>query len=200
MPGSQSLVSGARSEPGLPAPSGPPTTTISVPSCALLVQVATKRCIYMSTRHQSHGQSLRAPLQHLQTTTTESCTSMRPVAEPRITSSCPGLLPLCTSLVRPRTRQQLQRANNHHGAHGSRPLLAEAISCHTDSHGQAADVEQDTTVYGPMGARGTRAMCTNAASGGHLEVLQWLRAKGCEWDSFTTCAFQERRGELCSRE
>jgi hypothetical protein len=29
--------------------------------------------------------------------------------------------------------------------------------------------------------------------GGHLEVLQWLRANGCPWDE-TTCAYAARRG------
>eukprot|EP01052_Picozoa_sp_SAG31_P078817 SAG31_NODE_38367_length_296_cov_1.868020_1_plen_53_part_01 len=27
--------------------------------------------------------------------------------------------------------------------------------------------------------------CRDAAAGGHLEVLQWARAHGCEWDSDT---------------
>jgi hypothetical protein len=28
-------------------------------------------------------------------------------------------------------------------------------------------------------------VCAAAAKGGHLEVLQWLRGNGCEWDAFT---------------
>lgn len=28
--------------------------------------------------------------------------------------------------------------------------------------------------------------CANAAEGGHLEVLQWLRKNGCPWDDKTT--------------
>jgi hypothetical protein len=27
--------------------------------------------------------------------------------------------------------------------------------------------------------------CAEAARGGYLEVVQWLRAKGCPWDSRT---------------
>ena len=26
-------------------------------------------------------------------------------------------------------------------------------------------------------------VCANAAEGGHLEVLKWLRAEGCPWDA-----------------
>ncbi len=29
--------------------------------------------------------------------------------------------------------------------------------------------------------------CASAAHGGHLEVLKWARANGCEWDALT-CA------------
>ena len=31
-------------------------------------------------------------------------------------------------------------------------------------------------------ARGTSVTCAYAAAGGHLEMLQWLRANGCPWD------------------
>eukprot|EP01044_Picomonas_judraskeda_P049315 COSAG03_NODE_28975_length_192_cov_10.784946_1_plen_47_part_10 len=27
--------------------------------------------------------------------------------------------------------------------------------------------------------------CSAAAAGGHLEVLQWARANGCEWNAIT---------------
>jgi hypothetical protein len=30
--------------------------------------------------------------------------------------------------------------------------------------------------------------CTNAAEGGHLEVLKWLRENGCPWDE-KTCGY-----------
>ena len=29
--------------------------------------------------------------------------------------------------------------------------------------------------------------CAEAARGGHLEVLQWVRAQGCPWDEGTCC-------------
>ena len=28
--------------------------------------------------------------------------------------------------------------------------------------------------------------CASAAQGGHLELLQWARAKGCPWDEGTS--------------
>jgi hypothetical protein len=34
-----------------------------------------------------------------------------------------------------------------------------------------------------------------ASGGGHLEVVQWLRAKGCPWDS-QTCAKAAQHGYL----
>ena len=37
--------------------------------------------------------------------------------------------------------------------------------------------------------------CRCAAHGGHLEVLQWLRAKGCPWGS-DTCSWAAQRGHL----
>jgi hypothetical protein len=30
-----------------------------------------------------------------------------------------------------------------------------------------------------------REICEGAAAGGHLEVLQWARENGCEWDTWT---------------
>ena len=37
------------------------------------------------------------------------------------------------------------------------------------------------------------SVCANAASAGHLEVLQWLREEGCPWDKMTT-AWAELNG------
>ena len=37
--------------------------------------------------------------------------------------------------------------------------------------------------------------CANAAFGGHLEVLQWARAQGCPWDAFT-CECAAMNGHL----
>ena len=37
--------------------------------------------------------------------------------------------------------------------------------------------------------------CASAAQGGHLELLQWARAKGCLWDEWT-CAGAEGNGHL----
>ena len=37
--------------------------------------------------------------------------------------------------------------------------------------------------------------CSNAAAGGHLEVLQWARANGCEWHS-GTCSNAAEGGHL----
>ena len=37
--------------------------------------------------------------------------------------------------------------------------------------------------------------CARAAEGGHLEVLQWARANGCEWDPWT-CGSAARGGHL----
>jgi hypothetical protein len=37
--------------------------------------------------------------------------------------------------------------------------------------------------------------CSDAARGGHLEVLQWARANGCEWDE-GTCACAADGGRL----
>ena len=37
--------------------------------------------------------------------------------------------------------------------------------------------------------------CSWAARGGHLAVLQWLRANGCDW-SAATCSSAARRGDL----
>ena len=34
----------------------------------------------------------------------------------------------------------------------------------------------------PMVATGIVSTCSAAAAGGHLEVLQWARANGCDWD------------------
>ena len=40
--------------------------------------------------------------------------------------------------------------------------------------------------YGETGYPWDKTACANAARNGHLEVIQWLRAKGCPWDK-TTC-------------
>jgi hypothetical protein len=37
--------------------------------------------------------------------------------------------------------------------------------------------------------------CANAASNGHLAVLQWAREHECPWDEHT-CEYAEERGEL----
>ena len=37
--------------------------------------------------------------------------------------------------------------------------------------------------------------CAAAAYGGHLEVLKWLRAGGCPWDNWT-CAYAAEGGNL----
>ncbi len=37
--------------------------------------------------------------------------------------------------------------------------------------------------------------CAEAAGGGHLEILKWARANGCEWDS-ETCESAARGGHL----
>jgi hypothetical protein len=37
--------------------------------------------------------------------------------------------------------------------------------------------------------------CSYAAEGGHLAVLQWLRANGCPWDAFT-CSVAAAGGHL----
>ena len=37
--------------------------------------------------------------------------------------------------------------------------------------------------------------CAIAAEGGHLEVLQWLRANGCPWDE-KTCSMSAEGGHL----
>ena len=38
-------------------------------------------------------------------------------------------------------------------------------------------------------------MCTEAAGGGQLEVLQWARANGCPWDNHT-CRMAANGGHL----
>ncbi len=43
----------------------------------------------------------------------------------------------------------------------------------------------------PLRAR----VCAAAARGGHLHLLQWLRAHDCAWDYFT-CAWAARGGHL----
>ena len=37
--------------------------------------------------------------------------------------------------------------------------------------------------------------CSEAAYGGHLEVLQWARANGCEWNALT-CSYAAQGGHL----
>ena len=37
--------------------------------------------------------------------------------------------------------------------------------------------------------------CSQAASGGHLSILQWARSRGCPWDS-DTCASASLHGHL----
>ena len=37
--------------------------------------------------------------------------------------------------------------------------------------------------------------CALAAANGHLEVLQWARAHGCPWDE-STCAYAAKKGHL----
>jgi len=39
--------------------------------------------------------------------------------------------------------------------------------------------------------------CAFAAEGGHLEVMQWARAHGCEWDEWT-CAYAAGGGHLAA--
>lgn len=39
-----------------------------------------------------------------------------------------------------------------------------------------------------MGVQWRSNVCTVAASGGYLELLMWVRQKGCEWDEWTTYA------------
>jgi hypothetical protein len=40
------------------------------------------------------------------------------------------------------------------------------------------------------------SLCASAARGGHLEALQWLRDRGCQWDSWTCAAEAARGGHL----
>ena len=47
----------------------------------------------------------------------------------------------------------------------------------------------------PMVAIGIVGTCRTAAGGGHLEVLQWARTNGCDWDS-STCSNAAAGGYL----
>ena len=38
-------------------------------------------------------------------------------------------------------------------------------------------------------------LCADAAMGGHIEVLKWLRAEGCPWDQWT-CFFAVHQGHV----
>src|SRR4029079_513747 len=38
-------------------------------------------------------------------------------------------------------------------------------------------------------------LCTAAAEGGHVEVLEWLRANGCPWDDYV-CGHAAQAGQL----
>ena len=38
-------------------------------------------------------------------------------------------------------------------------------------------------------------LCSNAAGGGHMEVLQWARTHGCQWDEIT-CSEAALGGQL----
>ena len=42
---------------------------------------------------------------------------------------------------------------------------------------------------------GTQSTCSEAARGGHLDVLKWARQAGCEWDA-DTCSEAARGGHL----
>ena len=39
-------------------------------------------------------------------------------------------------------------------------------------------------------------MCEGAAYGGHLKVLKWARAKGCDWDNDKMCMIAAGGGQL----
>ena len=39
-------------------------------------------------------------------------------------------------------------------------------------------------------------MCEGAAYGGHLKVLKWARAKGCDWDNDKMCMIAAEGGQL----
>ena len=47
----------------------------------------------------------------------------------------------------------------------------------------------------PARAGFQRSLCQSAAGGGHLEVLQWARARGFPWDKWT-CAYAAGNGHL----
>ena len=59
---------------------------------------------------------------------------------------------------------------------------------------RAADLF-DVPPVGDDAAHYMRAMCATAAAGGHLAVLQWLHARGCDGDA-DTCSEAARRGDL----
>ena len=40
------------------------------------------------------------------------------------------------------------------------------------------------------------SVCTQAAMGGHLEIVKWARKNGCPWDKDYTCAWVARHGLL----
>ena len=46
-----------------------------------------------------------------------------------------------------------------------------------------------------VGCEWAANVCQNAAEGGNLEVLQWLRANGCPWD-FCTCTYAVYSGHV----
>ena len=48
------------------------------------------------------------------------------------------------------------------------------------------------------GCRWGKACAEGAAQRGHLEVLQWLRANHCPWNSVKVCASAARGGQLAA--
>ena len=54
---------------------------------------------------------------------------------------------------------------------------------------RAAEVVESKRL--PRAARWNSVTCDGAAGGGHLELLQWARANGCDWNSGTCYAAAE---------
>ena len=51
-----------------------------------------------------------------------------------------------------------------------------------------SSVKRATWAIQDFGLTPTRWWCSEAAAGGHLDVLKWLRNEGCPWDEWTCSA------------
>jgi hypothetical protein len=78
---------------------------------------------------------------------------------------------------------------------GLEPYGKQQVARRAARHGDAQAIEWMLATGGGGNAARDPALCSQAAAGGHLAVLQWLLQRGCRWGE-STCIEAARSGRL----